>query len=71
MRQCAYCGVRRRRGWSATDDAEDEILACARQGGEFGFGTVVIQAGEDPGLRGPFIADVCAINARDRLRRSR
>ena len=36
----------------------DEILACARQGRDFGFGTIVLQGGEDPGLTGPFVADV-------------
>src|SRR6185369_7998152 len=36
----------------------NEIIACARQAKQFGFGTVVIQAGEDPELSREFIADV-------------
>jgi biotin synthase len=36
----------------------DEILACARQSRDFGFGTVVLQGGEDPGLTGAFVAGV-------------
>ena len=30
----------------------DEIMACVRQGVAFGYGTVVLQAGEDPGIGG-------------------
>ena len=36
----------------------DEILACARHGRDLGYGTVVMQSGEDPGLTGAFVADV-------------
>ena len=28
---------------------DEEILACVRQAVEFGYGTVVLQSGEDPG----------------------
>lgn len=59
VRSCAYCGiaacapkVRRYRM-----DAE-EILACAERAKEYGFGTVVMQAGEDPGITGPWMAEV-------------
>jgi biotin synthase len=38
--------------------SRSEILACARQAKQFGFGTIVIQAGEDPELSCDFIADV-------------
>jgi biotin synthase len=38
--------------------SHDEILACARQGRDFGFGTIVLQGGEDPGVTGPFVAGV-------------
>lgn len=51
VRRCAYCGI------AATNDGieryrmtEDEVLACARQAVELGYGTVVLQAGEDYGL---------------------
>ncbi|MBN2308424.1 MAG: [FeFe] hydrogenase H-cluster radical SAM maturase HydE [Candidatus Hydrogenedentes bacterium] len=50
-RECAYCGLRA----PARDVARyrmtaDEILAAARQAVSFGYGTVVMQAGEDYGI---------------------
>jgi biotin synthase len=36
----------------------DEILACAREAKRLGYGTVVMQSGEDPGLTREFIAGV-------------
>ena len=59
VRQCAYCGIAACAGplprYRLT---HDEILACARQGRDFGFGTIVLQGGEDPGLTGAFVAGV-------------
>jgi biotin synthase len=50
-RHCAYCGI------NATNHKitryrmnHDEILACVRQAVEFGYGTVVLQSGEDSGF---------------------
>ena len=57
IRRCAYCGLRapnRRLRRYRMDD--DEIVACARAAARYGFGTVVLQAGEDPALTGPRIA---------------
>ncbi len=56
-RRCAYCGL----NVSHTEldryrMTDDEVLACAQQAVAFGYGTVVIQAGEDPLLTGPRIA---------------
>jgi len=60
-RSCLYCGLR------APNSAlvryrmtREEILSSARQARALGYGTVVLQGGEDPGLSGPFIADVVA-----------
>lgn len=51
VRRCAYCGLRaERRDLPRYRMTDDEILACARQAVAFGFGTLVLQAGEDPGL---------------------
>ncbi|NLW83908.1 MAG: [FeFe] hydrogenase H-cluster radical SAM maturase HydE [Phycisphaerae bacterium] len=57
IRQCAYCGL------SVTNTqleryrmTDDEILDCARQARDFGYGTVVLQAGEDYGLEAERIA---------------
>jgi biotin synthase len=36
----------------------DEILACAREAKRLGYGTVVMQSGEDPGLTREFVAGV-------------
>jgi biotin synthase len=51
VRLCAYCGLRAPR----TDLARyrmprEEILECAAAARKLGYGTVVLQAGEDPGL---------------------
>ncbi len=59
VRLCGYCGLR-------VDNRElpryrmtaDEIMACVREGVAFGYGTVVLQAGEDPGIRAEWMADV-------------
>ncbi|RNC68444.1 MAG: [FeFe] hydrogenase H-cluster radical SAM maturase HydE [Desulfuromonadales bacterium] len=58
-RQCHYCGLRaentRIRRYRMT---EEEILACARQAVAFGYGTVVLQGGEDPGIEANWMAGV-------------
>jgi len=58
-RQCAYCGLR------ASNDSltryrmsPDEILVSARQAVAYGYGTVVLQAGEDFGLSCEWVAEV-------------
>ena len=59
VRGCAYCGLQA--GNAAIDRyrmTEDEILACARDAVEFGYGTVVLQAGEDYGFRTDWVAQV-------------
>jgi biotin synthase len=51
VRLCGYCGLRA--GNAALQRYRmpvDEVLGCARKAVEFGYGTVVMQAGEDPGL---------------------
>jgi len=59
VRSCAYCGLR-----AANRDlvryrmTEKEILACAHRAVEYGYGTVVIQAGEDPETETGWVTDV-------------
>jgi len=57
VRQCAYCGLRRGNAqlqrYRMTDAG---ILGCVRQAVEFGYGTVVLQSGEDPGIRTGWMA---------------
>jgi biotin synthase len=51
VRSCAYCGINAgHAGLQRYRMAPDEVLACAREGRELGYGTVVLQAGEDYGL---------------------
>jgi biotin synthase len=59
VRQCAYCGLRA--GHAALTRyrmGAEEILDAAREIASMGYGTVVIQAGEDVGLTTDFIANV-------------
>lgn len=59
VRRCTYCGLR-------APNAEltryrmtaDEILGCARQAVEFGYGTVVLQSGEDYGVATEWMSEV-------------
>jgi biotin synthase len=58
-RQCMYCGLRR--GNAQLERyrlTEEEILACARQSVDLGYGSVVLQAGEDPALHAAWIAGI-------------
>jgi len=50
VRRCAYCGLTAGRTIERYRMTDEEILACAREAVEYGYGTVVLQAGEDPGL---------------------
>ncbi|MBN2582353.1 MAG: [FeFe] hydrogenase H-cluster radical SAM maturase HydE [Planctomycetes bacterium] len=58
-RRCLYCGVRAdRRKLPRYRMTVDEILASARQAATLGYGTVVLQSGEDWGLETVWLADV-------------
>lgn len=51
LRQCTYCGIRAsRRSLTRYRMTDEEILDCARQAVRFGYGTIVLQAGEDDGF---------------------
>lgn len=51
LRQCHYCGLRAgNRDVTRYRMTADEIVACAKQAHSFGYGTVVLQSGEDEGL---------------------
>jgi len=48
VRLCAYCGLRApNEGLRRYRMTHDEILDCARNAVAFGYGTVVLQSGED------------------------
>ena len=60
-RACAYCGLRAANGRIDRYRAsKDEIMAALRSASAKGYGTVVIQAGEDEELSRGFIADLLA-----------
>jgi len=51
VRRCAYCGISSLvPGVHRYRMSEDEILACAHRAMGFGYGTVVMQSGEDYGI---------------------
>jgi len=57
VRSCRYCGLRvENTGVTRYRMAEEEIMACARQAVAFGYGTVVLQAGEDYGIERDWMA---------------
>lgn len=60
-RNCLYCGVRAgRRGIARYRMTIDEVLESAYLAKQFGYGTVVLQAGEDTGLSDETIAEIVA-----------
>lgn len=56
-RSCGYCGLRapnaKIRRYHMT---KEEILDCVNQAACFGYGTVVLQSGEDPGIKAEWMA---------------
>ena len=59
LRQCHYCGLRAgNREVTRYRMTADEIVACAKQARDFGYGTVVLQAGEDEGLTLDAVAQI-------------
>ena len=63
VRQCGYCGLRAgNRALERYRMSEGEVVACAREALDYGYGTVVLQAGEDYGLKTEWIsALICRI----------
>ena len=59
VRRCTYCGL-------AADNKDmtryrmnaDEIFVCAEEAAGYGYGTVVMQAGEDYGIEAGWLADI-------------
>jgi biotin synthase len=59
LRQCHYCGLRAgNRDVTRYRMSPDEIVAAAKQARDFGYGTVVLQAGEDDELTLEMVSDV-------------
>ncbi len=59
VRACGYCGLRAgNRAIERYRMSEDEIVACARLAVDFGYGTVVMQSGEDYGIKTEWLAAI-------------
>ena len=58
VRQCHYCGLRAARAMPRYRMSRDEVLAGAHKAVELGFGTVVLQSGEDYGIRAAWLAQI-------------
>ena len=58
VRQCHYCGLRLARSMARYRMTREEILACAQTAVQLGFGTVVLQSGEDFGIEAAWLAEV-------------
>jgi biotin synthase len=59
IRQCMYCGLRQANSsLTRYRMSREEILGCARQAVSLGYGTVVMQAGEDDALTAEWIAEI-------------
>ncbi len=59
IRLCGYCGLRApNQSVQRYRMTAEEIVDCARQGQAMGYGTVVMQSGEDPGITADSIVDL-------------
>ncbi len=59
VRQCAYCGLRSgNRNLARYRMSADEIFEAAQAAVKFGYGTVVLQAGEDYSITTRWMADI-------------
>ena len=59
VRQCRYCGLRS--GNKALERYRmnaDEILSCAHEAVRLGYGTIVMQSGEDYGIKTKWMAEI-------------
>jgi biotin synthase len=57
-RLCGYCGIRAPARIQRYRMTPDEILESARKAVRLGYGTLVLQAGEDPALTGPWVTEL-------------
>jgi biotin synthase len=69
VRLCGYCGLQAaNRQLQRYRMAADEILQCVKQAAAYGYGSVVLQAGEDPQIEAAWMAAIIRkIKAETRL----
>ena len=59
VRRCAYCGLAAgNKDMTRYRMNANEIFACAEEAAGYGYGTVVMQAGEDYGIESQWLADI-------------
>jgi biotin synthase len=59
VRLCGYCGIRAgNRAIQRYRMSHDEAMTCAEKAVELGYGTVVLQSGEDPELTTRWVAEL-------------
>ncbi|MDY0059739.1 MAG: [FeFe] hydrogenase H-cluster radical SAM maturase HydE [Myxococcota bacterium] len=59
VQRCRYCGIAAtRQGIPRYRLSDTEVLACAADAQRLGYGTLVMQAGEDPGIAAEPLADL-------------
>ncbi len=59
VRQCRYCGINAcSQGITRYRMNRQEIIECIHEIVRFGYGSVVMQSGEDPGLSRSFVSDL-------------
>jgi biotin synthase len=59
VRLCGYCGLRApNRQLQRYRMSHDEVMECVQKAVDFGYGTVVLQAGEDPALTCDRVAEL-------------
>lgn len=59
IRNCDYCGLRAsNKKVERYRLSKDEILGAVEEAVNLGYGTIVMQAGEDPGIRVDWLADI-------------
>lgn len=59
VRLCGYCGLRApNRGLVRYRMSEAEVMQCVGKAVQYGYGTVVLQSGEDPGVTTEWMANL-------------
>jgi biotin synthase len=58
-RECGYCGIRAgNKGVGRYRMTIEEIMQCVGEAVDYGYGTVVMQAGEDYGIKADWLANI-------------
>jgi biotin synthase len=59
IRQCGYCGLRSgHKELERYRMTEEEVMSCVEEAERYGYGTVVLQSGEDDGIKTEWLAHI-------------